>query len=290
MDAKNGFWMAAVVWATVAGGCGQPIDIVHATRPRNELPATVRRLAVGAFQADEARWATSAAERLRARLVEQPDGPTRFEITPPARADAVITGRVEVRSRRRRDFGPRAPAGAGAKPRAREYLSCAVAIAFVVTAADGQTPLSRRIARRTDLLDAPPSESVGDAAMVLIDQCVQAFVAGLLPTRTVTRAYLKRGKLPAVTEGNRLAAAGRHAEALAAYEKALAANPDDLAALANAAILAEILGRLDQAEHYYLRAHAVTGRGEYLAAARRVHARSLGEAATAKPAARETNP
>jgi len=289
MDAKNGFWIAAV-WIAASGGCGQPIDIIHATAPRDGLPAEVRRLAIGAFQADEARWATSAAEGLAARLTQQQADPPRFGVVPAAGADAVITGRVEVRSRRRRDFGPRAPAGAGAKPRARDYLSCDVAVAFAVSAADGTTLLSRRIARRADLLDAPPSESVGDAAMVLIDQCVRAFVAGLLPTRTVTRAHLKRSKSPAIAEGNRLAAAGRHAEALAAYEKALAERPDDPAALANAAVLAEVLGRLDRAEPYYRRAHAVTGLGEYLAAARRVHALSLGEAATSKPAAREANP
>jgi tetratricopeptide (TPR) repeat protein len=108
----------------------------------------------------------------------------------------------------------------------------------------------------------------------LIDECVLEFVAKISPHQVTVTERLRPGKSQAVRTGNTLAAAGDYAEALQAYESAIAENPADHEAVFDAGVMQEAVGKLDQAEKYYDRAFKLRPELQYVQARKRVRLES----------------
>jgi tetratricopeptide (TPR) repeat protein len=123
----------------------------------------------------------------------------------------------------------------------------------------------------------PPADQVVSG---LIEQCVQAFLHKISPHEVVVTETLRGGKTKAVKTGNKLAAAGDYAEALACYQQAMAARGDDHEAVFNAGVMYEVTGRFEQAEACYDRAFKMEPKEQYVFARKRVR---LEGAADAKP-------
>ena len=118
--------------------------------------------------------------------------------------------------------------------------------------------------------DSPPP--LGDTLRQLLDSCVQDAVAGLGLRRVTVKERLEGGTTEAVRAGNKLAQAKDYAAALAAYKKALAADPDDDGAAFNAGLACEAMGDLQNAEKYYSLAAGTMSLDRYLRARNRVRA------------------
>ncbi len=267
-----------------SGGAGRQIVIVRQRPPALSLPGDVRRIAVGPFTAaaDQADWADAAADLLEEEFAENAGKRGRYQIVPrrpaagsaapAAAADAIIGGRVEVSWRRWSEFA----GGKVARPRQLDRLVCTVTVDFAVSRPDGRTLLARRLTRGYDSATranrAPPKPGKPTRAVIadLLAGCVREFVGQFFPVQTVARVSLLPGGSARLVEGSELAAAGKYGEALAQFERALGESPDDEAALFNAALMYELLGRFVQAERHYRQAYRSAGGKPALEALRRV--------------------
>jgi len=108
----------------------------------------------------------------------------------------------------------------------------------------------------------------------LIDECVQEFVAKVSPHQIVETEKLLKGRSEAVKTGNKLAAAGDYAEAVEAYQSAIATNPEDHEAIFDCGVACEAMGRLAEAEQCYDKAFKINPQDQYIHARRRVRAGS----------------
>jgi hypothetical protein len=88
--------------------------------------------------------------------------------------------------------------------------------------------------------------------------CTPALGADAPPVRTLDKTQLKRYRA-IMGQAVRAAKKGKHAEAIAAYDRALAIKPNDQAALTDQGWSAFLLGALDRAEAITRRALAVDG-------------------------------
>jgi len=252
-------------------GCGQPIRLVQRRPAQIRLPDDVRRLAVGHVQPGSkelAQWAQAAEKSLRRRLASYADRCGRFEVVSTSeRPDAICHGVVERVRQLRRTL----PGKGRWRSQPRHRLRCAVTICFTLVRPDGTALASQRVTRSYDSLD--PAAGPAEPRRILrrlVEDCVATFVSGLFDVETVLTARLQPGSSEDVRAGNEHALAGRYAEALACYQRALLSAPEDPSALLNAALMAELLGRGEQAEQYYRRALQTTGRRPALEGLRRV--------------------
>ena len=270
-----------------AGGPGRQIVIVRQRPPALSLPGDVRRIAVGCFTtaAVQADWADAAADLLEEHLTRNAGERGRYQIVPrrPAAgsaaptgtAEAVIGGRVEVSWRHWSEFAGVA-GGKATRPRQLDRFVCTVTVDFAVSRPDGQTLLARRLTRDYDSAAqanrAPPKPGKPTRAVIadLLAGCVREFVGQFFPVQTVARVSLLPGESARLVEGSELAAAGKYGDALAQFERALEESPDDEAALFNAALMYELLGRFAQAERRYRQAYQSAGSRPSLEALRRV--------------------
>ena len=113
----------------------------------------------------------------------------------------------------------------------------------------------------------PPSDQV---VSLLIDQCVDEFLAKISPHEVPVTEKLRKGKTKTVQTGNKLAAAGDYREALECYEAAIQESPDDHGAAFNAGVMHEALGELEKAEELYDRAFQMGREEQYVFARKRV--------------------
>lgn len=112
--------------------------------------------------------------------------------------------------------------------------------------------------------------SADEMLTAMIDECVQEYLAKICPHTVCFKEKLESGKTKDVKTGNQFAAAGEYADALAAYEKAIAAKSDDAGAQFNAGLMCEALGKLKEAEEFYSKALAIKVDKKYIAARKRV--------------------
>ena len=117
----------------------------------------------------------------------------------------------------------------------------------------------------------PPTDQVLAA---LIDTSVAEFIAKISPHEVVVTEKLQGGKSKIVGTGNKLAAAGDHAEAMECYQAAVEAKPDDHGAVFNIGVMHEAMGNFDQAVDYYTRAFKIKPKERYVFARRRVRGES----------------
>lgn len=285
----GGRWRRLRTWALLAAalaGCGGQVRRIefYQTRPASvELPAGVRRLSVGQFAASRNAampWGKVAAALLEGELVEAAGSLGRYEIVRRGqagaiRADALIGGLIEVRQSARSVVGPAGPDGPAETPAHRHFV-CEVIAEFAIDGPAGQTMAAVRVSRSYDSATSrgrPAPQTEGETQGViaeLIGGCVRSFVAGLLGERTGVVETLAEGTSAAVAAGNRLAAAGKYEQALGRFLEALGEDPDDEAALFNAGLMHEALGRLGPAERCYQRARELSGAQRHLRAVQRV--------------------
>jgi len=118
------------------------------------------------------------------------------------------------------------------------------------------------------------AEPADQVASRLIDECVQEFLTKISPHEVVVTEPLGKGKTDAVKTGNKLAMAKEYADALEAYNAAIAANGDDHEAVFNAGLMYEALGKLDKAWEMYDRAFKIKPQTQYVQARTRVRQES----------------
>jgi tetratricopeptide (TPR) repeat protein len=247
------------------------IEIVRRAPAAVTLPEDVRRLTVGAVLGqteDDAAWARDAADLLEHHLARAAGKPAGYEILPArdaARADAVLTAVVRVTQER-----------SGRSEAAGERLACKAEMALALERPGGATLLAQRLSETYDSCEHPgvkppaPGKPTHALMVNLLDRCAVRFVGQLVPVRMVIREVILSGPSAQLAEGNKLAAAGQYESALARYQQALAASPDDPAATFNAGLMCELLERLDLAERYYRRACELTKGESHRASLERV--------------------
>ena len=218
------FRALALLAAAAMAGCRQaapPVEIVHVRPARVELPRDVRRLAVGEIRGqteEEMFWARSAEEGLERRMAQAARDEGRYEILRRPRggdsADAVVDGRMAIR---------KTSSHVRAAAAGRRRFACDVSAQFVIDRPGGETLAAIRVSRSYDSdLQAEPAapgdERERQAILAgLVDECVDGLVANLFSATTVVRETLARSKSAGVADGNKLAAAGRHEQALASF-------------------------------------------------------------------------
>jgi len=109
---------------------------------------------------------------------------------------------------------------------------------------------------------------------VLIERCVEEFLAKISPHREVIEERLWKGKTDFVKSGNRFAEAGEYADALELYLQGIKEKPDDRGAIFNAGVVCEAMGRLKEAQAYYDQAIAIKAKApsQFIKALSRVRA------------------
>ncbi len=254
------WWLLAVAAAGL-GGCeagGPRIQWVRQEPPAVALPEDVRLLAVGTISAQsesDAPYAKAAEELLRQHLARATAAGGRYEVLPAGAGavapDATISGTIQVAQDR--TLAAAAPTG---------RLVCTVTANLAISRPSGATLLAQLITEPHDSAEAGgpapgPGKPTHALLVGLVDKAAARFVAQLFPTRQAVHETLKPAGGSDVAEGNRLAAAGKYAQALERFQRALAAGQDAQAALFNAGVMCEALGRLEQAERFYIRASQV---------------------------------
>lgn len=121
-----------------------------------------------------------------------------------------------------------------------------------------------------------------EAANLLIDQCVQQFVAQISPHEQKMAVKLEKGKTKAVSQGNKLAQSGDFQGAIDMYQEGLEEEPRDDGAKFNIGLMYEAMQDYPNARKYYDEAYRLNSDKEsYVKARSRV---SVHLKATAPPA------
>jgi hypothetical protein len=111
----------------------------------------------------------------------------------------------------------------------------------------------------------------GEVVQKLLDQQVEEFVAQIVGAEVDGRAVaIAASNNKDCQMGVRLLAGESWSQALAAFQRAIAANPADHHAQFGAGVASEKLGRLSEALQYYEAALALKGSANYVEAVRRV--------------------
>jgi tetratricopeptide (TPR) repeat protein len=130
---------------------------------------------------------------------------------------------------------------------------CVVTVRFVIDDIQaGRTLAAAAFSRRYPPDDSRTSPAAGrEVVEELLAQCVDRFVAWLCPQGIAVNERLQVGRTRTVLDGNRLARAGKFAQALDCYLSAMDESPGDDGAVFNAGLMYEALGQLDKARQFY---------------------------------------
>ena len=197
-----------------------------------------------------------------------------------AQADAMVVGWANVMVRDEQvAVAPSAlPLGPARLTVLRRYAAGTVELHMVETATS-KVLASLRITEQFDSLANPkapsaasrPAEpgaaepaSVDEVLNDLAERAAGQFLVAFSPRHVTVSQELKVSTSNRVQAGNRAAAGGEYAKALRRYEDALGAHPLDDAALFNAALMCEALGRFDEAAKYADRAAVLKSDKDYV--------------------------
>lgn len=156
-----------------------------------------------------------------------------------------------------------------------------VTVAFrLVDTKTGNIRASRQISHSASVsaADRPNSAPAATPESLLNDlvlKCVDEFVGTLAPRQVTEPLELAapmpfQGGFTLVQNGNEFAVRGRWDEAIAAWEQAVAANPENDAALFNLSLAHAHRQQFNQAESFAIRAMNVRQKAEYQAALQRI--------------------
>lgn len=294
-------------------GCGAParVEIVYERPAGCELPPGIRRIVFAGLSRKtvrDARWADLATEKLTARLDEYnkqyrryelrdrraaiADAPAAVRLGRLAGADAVIYGSVTVMTRDEtgvRQITEAASGSAGASTEQHTRRCCLANITVNVTDVNtGETLMAWSFSADYDSHEDGKREfgiggtgcaddDVAPAELVLerlIAHAVEKFAARIIPRRDVVTETLQKVRSASARRGNKLAADGDYAAALAEYAQGVESQPADHGALFNAGLMCEVLKDLDGAEEFYAGALGIEDKPNYAAALSRVRSES----------------
>lgn len=300
--------VAAISICLSAAGCAPPVVSVHHKLPAAlPLPADITALKVGQFVIAESGPAPSAGPGAKAVTItpELASFITRglarhMAETLPGAADApgIVGGSVDVSivdTRGLRKVFHMDPGGKGTVPvevatlvrTARLRVEFAVSraadgqgmgIAEVVRAYNSSADAAVRgelgLERPDDPNRVPPVETILEG---LLGQCAQAFGRMITPTPADAEIQLRAAGGAGVNKAFAAARKGDWPQAVAAFTKALAADPENPALHFNLAAAAEAGGQLDLAAQHYEQALKLSGQKDVEAQdaarrCRRVHA------------------
>lgn len=204
----------------------------------------------------------------------------------PTGADAMIVGWANVMVRDEQvAIPPAAPLPRGAATQTAMWrYAVGTADLRMIDMESAEVLASVRITEQFDSLGrvGPPSPAVskpapgagepapvGEVLHYLAERTARQFLARFAPRRVTVSQALKEGPNQRVQSGNRAASRGEYAKALKRYQDAIQADPMDDAALFDAALMCEALGRLDEAATYADRAAVLRDDNDYLRLGRR---------------------
>jgi len=258
---------ALVCWAALwaVAGCA-PTPLLHLPpAPAARRPARQPWLqaALGPFTAERPEDASHAfavrdylAERLPSLTPAAPGGATAASAAQPRPAPAapyVIDGAVSLR----RVADPANPAPA-------DRILVRGELNLSLRQPPGAAAVQSFIAARTAGDQSP------QAIQAALRQAADVFLDWLAGPAAPEPVKMAAGHSRFDRRGRRLAAQGRWEEALACFRQAADARPDDHAALFNAGLTCEALGRYHESQVFYERALRQSDRGEYRRARGRV--------------------
>lgn len=130
---------------------------------------------------------------------------------------------------------------------------------------DSLRSLANRAAASRPATPAPAEiPSVESVMRQLAQRAGRQFLARFSPHRVTVSQELKASPSRRTQAGNRAAARGEYAKALKRYQDAIEADPTDDAAMFNAALMCEALGRMEEAARYAARAAVLGNDADYI--------------------------